>query len=76
MRPGLLGLEDAKEKVEVWRGHYNDQPPHSSLGYQSPAKYHSGALPTPSSSRPGAQVGRKPALSSRRAGRICHDPLG
>jgi hypothetical protein len=27
MRPGLLGLEDAKEKVEVWRGHDNEQQP-------------------------------------------------
>ena len=41
----FLNLEDAKEKVEAWRGHYNEQRPHSSLGYQSPLEYLSGALP-------------------------------
>ena len=41
----FLSLEDAKEKVEAWRGHYNEQRPHSSLGYQSPVEYLSGALP-------------------------------
>ena len=35
----------AKEKIEAWRGHYNEQRPHSSLGYQSPVEYLSGALP-------------------------------
>jgi transposase InsO family protein len=42
----FLSLEDAKEKVETWRGLYNEQRPHSSLGYQSPVEYLSGALPT------------------------------
>ena len=41
----FLSLEDAKEKVETWRCHYNEQRPHSSLGYQTPADYLSGALP-------------------------------
>jgi putative transposase len=41
----FLSLEDAKEKIEAWRGHYNEQRPHSSLGYQSPVEYLSGALP-------------------------------
>jgi hypothetical protein len=41
----FLSLEDAKEKVEAWRGHYNEQRPHSSLRYQSPMEYLSGALP-------------------------------
>ena len=41
----FLSLEDAKEKIETWRGHYNEQRPHSSLGYQSPVEYLSGALP-------------------------------
>ena len=38
-------LEDAKEKIEAWRGRYNEPRPHSSLGYQSPLEYLSGALP-------------------------------
>ena len=41
----FLSLEDAKEKIEAWRSHYNEQRPHSSLGYQSPLEYLSGALP-------------------------------
>ena len=41
----FLSLEDATEKIETWRRHYNEQRPHSSLGYQTPAAYLSGALP-------------------------------
>jgi putative transposase len=41
----FLSLEDATEKIEAWRSHYNEQRPHSSLGYQSPLEYLSGALP-------------------------------
>lgn len=41
----FLSLEDATEKIEAWRSHYNEQRPHSSLGYQSPVEYLSGALP-------------------------------
>jgi hypothetical protein len=41
----FLSLEDVKEKVETWRWHYNEPRPHSSLGYQSPVEYLSGALP-------------------------------
>jgi transposase InsO family protein len=29
----FLSLEDATEKVDVWRLHYNEERPHSSLGY-------------------------------------------
>ena len=35
----ILSLEDAKEKIEAWHGYYNEQRPHSSLGYQSPVEY-------------------------------------
>ena len=31
-------LEDAKEKVESWRNHYNGERPHSALGNLSPGK--------------------------------------
>ena len=41
----FLSLEYAKDKIEAWRSHYNEQRPHSSLGYQTPASYLSGALP-------------------------------
>ena len=53
----FLSLEDAKEKIEAWRGHYNEQRPHSSLGYQTPADYLSGALPpNPRSLSPGGNL--------------------
>lgn len=32
-------LDEAKRLVEVWRAHYNDVRPHSSLGYVAPAAY-------------------------------------
>ena len=41
----FLSLEDAKEKIEAWRRHYNEQRPHSSLGYLAPLQRLSGALP-------------------------------
>jgi putative transposase len=57
----FLSLEDAKEKIEAWRGHYNEQRPHSSLGYLSPLECLSGALPpTPRSlTPPGATESKK-----------------
>jgi putative transposase len=64
----FLSLEDAKEKVGAWRGHYNEQRPHSSLGYQAPLEYLSGAPPFrhPLGSALGLRSSR--ALSSGRAG--------
>jgi transposase InsO family protein len=35
----FLSLEDAQEKLEAWRGHYNEEQPHSSLEYQAPLTY-------------------------------------
>ena len=32
----FLSLEDAEEKVESWRRHYNGERPHSALGNLSP----------------------------------------
>ena len=33
----FLSLEDAREKIESWRWHYNGERPHSALGYRPPA---------------------------------------
>ena len=57
----FLSLEDAKEKIEAWRSHYNEPRPHSSLGYQSPVEYLSGGLPPnpPSLAPPGAAENEK-----------------
>jgi putative transposase len=35
----FLSLEDATEKIEAWRGHYNEERPHSSLDYRSPTEH-------------------------------------
>ena len=32
-------LFDAREKIADWRKDYNEQRPHSSLGYQTPAEF-------------------------------------
>ena len=35
----FLSLEDASEKVESWRRHYNGERPHSALGNLSPREF-------------------------------------
>ena len=35
----LLSLEDAEEKVESWRNHYNGARPNSALGNQTPREF-------------------------------------
>ena len=32
-------LEEAREKIEAWRQDYNQQRPHSALGYQTPQQF-------------------------------------
>jgi putative transposase len=32
----FLSLDDAREKLEVWRRHYNEQRPHGAIGYKVP----------------------------------------
>jgi putative transposase len=35
----FLSLEDAREKVEAWRQHYNGERPHGALGNLTPMEY-------------------------------------
>ncbi len=35
----FLGLADARQIVEAWRQDYNQERPHSALGYQTPAAF-------------------------------------
>jgi len=32
----LLSLADAREKLEAWRRHYNEDQPHGAIGYKAP----------------------------------------
>lgn len=33
----FLSLDDARDKIEAWRRHYNESRPHSALGWQTPS---------------------------------------
>lgn len=35
----FMSLEEARQKIEDWRKEYNEQRPHSSLGYLPPMEY-------------------------------------
>ena len=35
----FLSLEDAREKIETWRQHYNRERPHGALGNLAPMEY-------------------------------------
>jgi putative transposase len=35
----FLNLFDARRQIETWRGHYNTDRPHSSLGYRTPLEF-------------------------------------
>jgi len=44
----FMSLEDAREKIEIWRCDYNEFRPHSSLGNMTPnefANFHKGLAP-------------------------------
>ena len=45
----FLTLADAREKMEDWRRHYNEERPHSAIGYNVPIALHNpGGDPSPS----------------------------
>jgi len=37
--PNFTSLRDARRKIETWQQDYNQQRPHSSLGYMPPAEF-------------------------------------
>lgn len=41
----FLGLADARRIVETWRQDYNQERPHSALGYQTPVEFAQGTKP-------------------------------
>ena len=50
----FVSLDDARRKIEQWRGRYNCERPHSSLGYLSPEEFASAN--TPIGSEPAART--------------------
>jgi putative transposase len=40
----FVNLWDARRKLSAWREHYNNERRHSSLGYQTPARFKSAAV--------------------------------
>jgi putative transposase len=45
----FLTLADCREKLETWRRHYNEDRPHSAIGYNVPIALHNpGGLTSPS----------------------------
>ncbi|WP_238321329.1 transposase, partial [Thioclava atlantica] len=36
----FMSLADAREKLEAWRRHYNEDRPHSAIGYNVPIAMH------------------------------------
>lgn len=37
--PEIRSLDEATQIIDVWRDHYNNQRPHSTLNYITPAAY-------------------------------------
>ena len=35
----LMNLQDARNKIEAWRGYYNEERPHSALDWQAPKEF-------------------------------------
>ncbi|MBZ5700866.1 MAG: transposase, partial [Acidobacteriia bacterium] len=42
-------LRDARRKIVAWQKEFNEERPHSALGYQTPAAYARQLLPAPGS---------------------------
>lgn len=43
----FVGLPDARRLIEAWRRDYNEERPHSALGYLTPAEFAAGAASAP-----------------------------
>jgi putative transposase len=48
----FANLFEARRKIAAWREEYNEEQPHSSLGYRTPAEYARLALTSPGSAPP------------------------
>ena len=35
----FMSLDDAKSKIEAWRRHYNENRPHTAMGFVPPSEY-------------------------------------
>jgi putative transposase len=59
----FFDLDDARAKIAVWIADYNDQRPHSSLGYLTPAAYAANFTATNDRLRNPDQLRRSPVAS-------------
>ncbi len=48
----FTSLEEAREIIEQWRTHYNEERPHSALGYQTPSDFAKFCVPLRSATLP------------------------
>ena len=68
----FMSLADAREKLEDWRRHYNEDRPHSAVGYNVPIAMHfpDGAASPPSGSAPENSKVRRSELGERSGARL------
>ena len=57
-------LNEARYEIELWREHYNNVRPHSSLNYMSPVEYKTGSISWRISSRIGINSGKGQELAN------------
>jgi putative transposase len=55
-----MSLADGQEKLEGWRRHYNEDRPHSAIGYNVPIAMH----------YPDDVIGKQPGKSSFRRSKV------
>jgi putative transposase len=64
----FYGVLEARVKTEVWRQRYNNQRPHSSLGYRTPVQFRDGVrVPLLERGRPSTHHRRREIEKERRA---------
>lgn len=60
----FANLWDARRKISAWREHYNNERPHSSLGYQTPAAFAAAAVASAAAAIKGLRASQTTDLRS------------
>uniref|UniRef100_UPI00292F2FE3 integrase core domain-containing protein n=1 Tax=Bradyrhizobium sp. 33ap4 TaxID=3061630 RepID=UPI00292F2FE3 len=71
----FFGLDDARAKLAAWIADYNDERPHSSLQYLTPAAYAASLTATDARLRNPDQLRRSPVASTAPQGVQPPEPL-